>query len=138
MYNTVKGVQNNFHSRLEDTLQVLYSAVQLGSGAGDVRGLAGSECIEELIRHADRDSAPRLITSLEVATRAALKQGSEGAEFLEWGLEMLEKIVARREGELVKELGPFVDVAKAALEHKGKAAVPAAVSLLCEGAYLSL
>ena len=113
---------------------MLYATIQLGSGAGDIRGLAGSESIEELIRHASEESAPRLLGSLEKATRAALKQGKSGADFLEWGLEMLEKVVARKDGELIKDLSPIVDIAKAALEHKNQAALPAALSLLCEGA----
>ena len=92
VFNTVKGVQSNFHSRLEETLDVLYATMQLGAGAGDVRGLAASEAVEEMLRHADKKSITRVVDSLVSASKEAVTQGDEGRDYLEWCLEMLEKV----------------------------------------------
>ena len=92
IFNTVKGVQSTFHSRLEETLEVLYTAMNAGTGAGDVRGLAGGEAIEEMIRHAKPESITRVVKSIQTAASGAIKEAKTKTAFLEWCLEMLEKV----------------------------------------------
>lgn len=71
---------------------MLYTTMNAGTGAGDVRGLAAAEAMESMIRHAQPESILRVMKSIQTAAHGAIKDGKAKEDFLEWCLEMLEKV----------------------------------------------